>query len=108
LGEHLLPNVSGFVILHPLPYLPFRVFFFSPSIQNTRKVTEEGYFRRWQRLGTWREIHDRMRRQVRHQAGKAENPSAAIADSQSVKTTEKRGRSAALMVAKRSKDANAM
>jgi hypothetical protein len=37
------PNVSGFVILHPLPYLPFRVFFFSSFIQNTRKVTEEGY-----------------------------------------------------------------
>ncbi|MEH2262843.1 MAG: hypothetical protein V7K59_08225, partial [Nostoc sp.] len=31
------------VILHPLPYLPFRVFFFYSFIQNTRKVTEEGY-----------------------------------------------------------------
>ncbi|MEH2339944.1 hypothetical protein, partial [Nostoc sp.] len=42
LGGHLLPNVSGFVILHPLPYLPSRVFSFDSFIQNTRKVTEEG------------------------------------------------------------------
>ncbi|MEP0884269.1 hypothetical protein NDI49_22225, partial [Trichocoleus sp. ST-U3] len=39
----LLLNVSEFVILHPLPYLPSRVFSFNPFIQNTRKVTEEGY-----------------------------------------------------------------
>jgi hypothetical protein len=42
LGEHLWPNVSGFVILHPLPYLPCRVLLFVSSIHNTRKVTEEG------------------------------------------------------------------
>jgi len=35
------PNVSGFVILHPLPYLPYRVLSFDYFIQNTRKVTEE-------------------------------------------------------------------
>ncbi|MFN6501638.1 MAG: DNA polymerase III subunit delta' [Nostoc sp. DedQUE01] len=43
MGGHLLPNVSGFVILHALPCLVSRVFSFSPFIQNTRKVTEEGY-----------------------------------------------------------------
>jgi hypothetical protein len=32
LGGRLLPNVSGFVILHPLPCLPFRVFSFNPFI----------------------------------------------------------------------------
>ncbi|MEH2422856.1 MAG: hypothetical protein V7K48_18655, partial [Nostoc sp.] len=32
-----------FVTLHPLPYLPFRVFSVHSFIQNTRKVTEEGY-----------------------------------------------------------------
>ncbi|MEH2254507.1 MAG: hypothetical protein V7K33_34505, partial [Nostoc sp.] len=42
LDGHLLLNVSRFVILHPLPYLPSRVFSFNPFIQNTRKVTEEG------------------------------------------------------------------
>ncbi|WP_206754047.1 hypothetical protein, partial [Coleofasciculus sp. FACHB-542] len=41
----LLLNVSEFVILHPLPYLPSRVFSFNPFIQNTRKVTEEGYLK---------------------------------------------------------------
>lgn len=66
------------------------------------------YFRRWQRLGVWTRIHTALRRQVREQAGKLEQPSAAIADSQSVKTTEKKGRSMALMVASLSKDANDM
>jgi hypothetical protein len=43
LGGHLLPNASGFVILHPLLYLPCRVLSFDSFIHNTRKVTEEGY-----------------------------------------------------------------
>jgi len=43
LGERLSPNALGFVILHPLPCLPSRVFSFDSFIQNTRKVTEEGY-----------------------------------------------------------------
>jgi hypothetical protein len=43
LRGHLLPNVSGFVILHPLPYLPCRVLSLDSFIYYPRKVTEEGY-----------------------------------------------------------------
>ncbi len=45
LAGHPLADVSGFVILHPLLYLPCRVLFFLYSIHSIRKVTEEGYDR---------------------------------------------------------------
>jgi transposase len=46
------------------------------------------YFRAWQADGTWDRIHDALREKVRRQAGKRPKPTAAILDSQSVKTTE--------------------
>jgi len=48
------------------------------------------YFRRWQQHGTWERIHDARREQVRTAAGRHAQPSAAIIDSQSVKS-QKRG-----------------
>ena len=56
--------------------------------------TVYGYFARWKRDGTWQAIHDTLRAQARSRAGREEQPSAAILDSQSVKTTEKGGRTA--------------
>ena len=58
------------------------------------------YFRIWKNDGTWQRIHDLLRTRVRHKSGKHKQPTAAIIDSQSVKTTEKGG-SMVMMQARR-------
>ena len=47
------------------------------------------YFRQWRDDATIERIHTVLRQQVRLGAGREAEPSAAIIDSQSVKTTEK-------------------
>lgn len=51
------------------------------------------YFHKWQRKGLWQHMHDQVRQKLRTKLGRDEHSTVAIADSQSVKTTEKRGRS---------------
>jgi putative transposase len=46
------------------------------------------YFRVWKRNGLWEKIHTHLREHVRLVAGRKRQPSAAIIDSQSVKSTE--------------------
>jgi len=50
------------------------------------------YFRTWRDDSTWKQIHDRLREAARVKLGRESPPSAAIIDSQSVKTREIWGR----------------
>jgi putative transposase len=45
-------------------------------------------FWRWRKQGVWKRVHDTLRERVRQKVGKKPTPTAAIIDSQSVKTTE--------------------
>lgn len=53
--------------------------------------TVYGYFRRWRESGVWEKLNDALRESVRAQAGRETQPSAAIMDSQSVKSSSVAG-----------------
>jgi transposase len=52
------------------------------------------YFWHWKRTGVWEQANAALRGKLRTQLGRNEQPSAAVMDSQTVKTTEKGGRAA--------------
>jgi putative transposase len=68
--------------------------------------TVYNYFQHWQRLGLWQKIHTQLRQKVRKSLEKTDKPTAAIIDSQSVKTAEKRGKYMVTTVVKKLKDAS--
>lgn len=65
------------------------------------------YFWIWQRQNLFEKLHEELRNLIRKLMGRNEEPSAAIVDSQSVKTTE-RGALKALIMEKKLKAENAL
>ncbi len=49
------------------------------------------YFRQWKQAGIWEHVNTALRREVRVSLGRDPEPSAAIVDSQSIKTSSVRG-----------------
>ena len=58
------------------------------------------YYRNWRLDGSWRRIHEALRKELREGEGRHPEASAAIIDSQSAKTTEKGGRGATMRARK--------
>ena len=61
------------------------------------------YLRRWQREGVWNCVHHTLVMADRERIGRAASPSAAILDSQSVRTADQKGDRRAMMLARRSR-----
>jgi transposase len=64
------------------------------------------YLRRWQAEGVWDSIHHAVLVADRERVGRAASPTAAIIDSQSVRTADQKGAAAATTRARRSRAAN--
>ena len=64
---------------------------FSPHQTVYKCLSLSGRLRqlKWQRKGIWQTVHDELRAEVRREMNREEDSSVAIADSQSVKMTEK-------------------
>ena len=61
------------------------------------------YLRRWQAEGVWTRIHHAVLTADRERAGREASPTAAIIDSQSVRTADQKGARKAMTQARRSR-----
>jgi transposase len=66
------------------------------------------YLRRWEREGVWARVHHTLVMADRERAGREASPSAAIVDSQTVRTADQKGDSKATTPARRSTGASAI
>ena len=69
--------------------------------------TVYSYLRRWQREGVWERVHHTLVMADRERVGREASPSAAILDSQSVRTADQKGAPRATTRARRSAAASA-
>ena len=65
------------------------------------------YLRRWEREGVWTRVHHTLVMTDRERAGREASPSAAIIDSQTVRTADQKGDSRAMTPESASTDASA-
>jgi transposase len=65
------------------------------------------YLRRWQREGVWARVHHALVMADRERTGREPSPSAAILDSQSVRTADQKGDQRVTTPARRSRGASA-
>jgi putative transposase len=63
--------------------------------------TVYGYFRRWSQNGVWEQINPTLGKQVRIEAGRNQQPSLVMVDTQSVEMAQTGDLNKALMAAKR-------
>lgn len=66
--------------------------------------TVYNHFREWQNLGTWEKINRKLVNESRRQEGKAAEPTGAVIDSQTARTTEKGVLAEDMMEQRRSKE----
>ena len=66
------------------------------------------YLRRWEREGVWARVHHALLLEDSERSGREPSPSAAVLDSQTVRTADQKGDSKATMPESASTDASAI